>query len=527
MGVFADSAQQPRWIVEALAKVASSDFAEIVVVCVENRGQTTVSHGAERVFRDSENRGLSPVFSLYALLDRKLFGGSNWTEPCNVERLVPASRRQSLETLRSEDGSRNLDVAFAVGAIDDAALEGLAKCGTWRYCFGDGHGTCEPLAGIREVIDAAPVTSSGIRIHLGAGLPDRVAAQSWSRTLPFSVARSRDNLFAKTTEFLPRALRDLHSTGLAWLERETVPARPREEQPPVGTVADASRVSARVARRAAEKILTVEQWSLAFRFADIESWSGSLEGFFRLEPPKDRFWADPFPVQRGDKSYIFFEELPFATGKAYISMAEVDRQGRASEPTRVLERDYHLSYPFLVEEGGQLYMVPETAQNGTVEIYRCADFPSKWRRERVLLDGLFAVDATLHRADSRWWMFANVTANGAEVHDELHLFSAETLLGEWKPHRRNPVKSDVRSARPAGRLFTQGGRLYRPSQICAPLYGTGVSLNRVTRLDDDGFTEEEERRIVPPQGSGVLGLHTINRAVDLSVIDVFARRSRF
>jgi hypothetical protein len=194
---------------------------------------------------------------------------------------------------------------------------------------------------------------------------------------------------------------------------------------------------------------------------------------------------------------------------------------------RVLERDYHLSYPFLVEEGGSLYMIPETAQNGTVEIYRCEEFPRRWRRERVLLDGLFAVDATVHREAGRWWMFANVARPGAEIHDELHLFSAESLLGEWKPHARNPVKSDVRSARPAGRLFTQGGKLYRPAQICAPLYGSGVVMNRVTRLDARAFEEEEERRIVPAEGSGILGLHTVNRAGSLSATDAFVRRPRF
>jgi hypothetical protein len=191
----------------------------------------------------------------------------------------------------------------------------------------------------------------------------------------------------------------------------------------------------------------------------------------------------------------------------------------------VLERDYHLSYPFLVEEEGQLYMIPESAENRTVEIYRCIDFPRKWRRERVLLDGLVAADATLHHADGRWWMFANVAANGAEIHDELHVFTSDSLLGDWQPHAGNPVKSDVRCSRPAGRLFTQAGKLYRPSQICAPLYGAGVVLQRVTRLDDV-FEEHEERRIVPAAGEGVLGLHTINRAGDLSVTDAFVRRPR-
>jgi hypothetical protein len=125
-------------------------------------------------------------------------------------------------------------------------------------------------------------------------------------------------------------------------------------------------------------------------------------------------------------------------------------------------------------------------------------------------------------------MFANAGSDSGGADDELQLFSSASLFGEWKPHRANPVKADVRGSRPAGRLFEEGGALYRPSQICAPLYGSGVALNRVTRLDDEGFAEEEVRRIEPAsRGEGLLGIHTLNRAGDLSVIDAFARRRRF
>jgi hypothetical protein len=153
------------------------------------------------------------------------------------------------------------------------------------------------------------------------------------------------------------------------------------------------------------------------------------------------------------------------------------------------------------------------------------DFPLRWKRERVLVDGVFCADATVTRHADRWWMFANSCVEGAEIHDELHLFSADRLLGDWKPHRRNPVKSDVRGARPAGNLFVHEGALYRPAQVCAPIYGAGIALNRVLRLDDDAFAEEEARRIVP--SGGMLGMHTINRAGTLSVSDAFARRPRF
>jgi len=59
------------------------------------------------------------------------------------------------------------------------------------------------------------------------------------------------------------------------------------------------------------------------------------------------------------------------------------------------------------------------------------------------------------------------------------------------------------------------------------IYGAGVSLQRVTKLTPHEYAEVEERRILPPEGAGFIGMHTINRAGDLSVADVFARRSRF
>lgn len=525
VGVFAATAVQPGWMVEALARAAATGFAELTLVAT--------GAGRSRDVAQQNNSAHAPLlWRAYARLDEAVFGGGASSAPRDVQALVGRERRLSLEVeprcWRARVADARLDVAFVLGDVPDALLEGCARYGTWRFCFGEAHGTWEPLAAVREVVEANPVMSSGIRIHR-AGHPDRVACTSWGRTYPFSPARSRGALFAKTADFLARALRDLHAGGLQWVEHGTEPARARQGEafpPAPRLLRDISTLGVRVARRAAEKALTLDTWSIAWRFSDEEGWNGSLAGFHRLEPPKGWYWADPFPIQVAGRNYIFFEELPRGAAKAHISVVEVDREGRASKPVKVLERDYHLSYPFLVEEDGQLYMIPETGGNNTIEIYRCVEFPAKWKLERVLLSGMFCVDATLHREGERWWMFANGARAGGEVNDELFLFSAEKLLGDWKPHRRNPVKSDVRSSRPAGRLFRNGNGLYRPGQICTPLYGHGIALHRVKRLDADEYLEEEDRRIVPDAGT-VLGIHTINRAGDLSVTDAFTRAPRF
>ena len=245
-------------------------------------------------------------------------------------------------------------------------------------------------------------------------------------------------------------------------------------------------------------------------------------------PPPDRDWADPFALERDGRYYVFFEEVPFATRKGHIAMIEVRRDGSWSAPRRVLERDYHLSYPFLLEHEGALYMIPESAAAAAVELWRCVEFPHKWRLERKLIDGLRLVDATLHRSGGRWWMFANRAAEGSGVFDdELCLFSAERLEGEWRAHERNPLKSDPRGSRPAGRLFERDGALYRPAQICVPRYGAGLAIQRVVRLSAHDYTERQVERLVPGPETGLLGLHTMNRAGDLVVVDAFLRRRRF
>ena len=507
IAVFADSALQPRWMVESLSRAASSGHAEVSLV--------VVGEGAPR--------SAPLLWRAYSRVDARLFGSrERWSRPTDVRRIAPVA---TLAAAREA----GIDVAFVLGDVDDASLEGIARYGTWRFCFGEAQGTREPLAAVREVLDAHPVVPSGIRIHPGGGRPARIACRSWARTFPFSMARSRDALFAKTADFTWRALRDLRLQGERWLAEGTEPAAPAAAESFPGSLRltrDIATMGARVARRAAEKALTVDEWSIAFRFGAEEGWNGSLDGFFRLDPPRGGYWADPFPIQVNGRSYIFFEELPHGSDRGHISVVEVDREGRASAPVKALERPYHLSYPFLVEEGGQLYMIPETGENRTVEVYRCEEFPAKWKLERVLLSGLFCVDATLHREDSRWWMFANGAQPGMEVNDELFIFSSDALLGDWKPHARNPVKSDVRSSRPAGRLFRRGGQLYRPGQICTPLYGAGIALHRVERLTQDEYVEREESRIVPAN-EGVLGIHTINRAGDLAVADAFTRRARF
>jgi hypothetical protein len=287
-----------------------------------------------------------------------------------------------------------------------------------------------------------------------------------------------------------------------------------------------AKIGGRLIARKIRDAFSRYQWFLGYKFGESADIPDTFSDLKYIIPPKDRFWADPFPVEIADKFFIFVEEFIYARNKGHISAIEIDQHGTWKEPVKVLEKDYHLSYPFTFEWEGHLYMMPESSRNNDIEVYRCTGFPHTWEPAGVLLQGIQAVDATLHQVDGLWWMFVNIGSERVSLNDELYLYHADTPFGPWKPHRCNPVKSDVRSARPAGRLFYHEGELYRPSQDCSVSYGHAITLNKVCCLNPDEYRERQVDRILPQWRRGIHGVHTLNSAGKLTVVDCLQYRRR-
>lgn len=272
--------------------------------------------------------------------------------------------------------------------------------------------------------------------------------------------------------------------------------------------------------RAWQDIFHRRQWFLAVRpgNGDPTRPGFSDEPFEPLFPPGKSGWADPFLFARDGRTWLFIEEIPFGK-KGVLSVLEQQPDGGWSAPRRVLEEPFHLSYPNVFEHEGQMYMVPETAEAGQVRLYRATDFPGGWVLDRVLLDDAPGTDATFVEHEGVWWMFVNLRAPGGSSWDEMHLFRGETRLGPFHPHPLNPVVSDVRRARPAGRVIRRGGRLYRPAQDCSGWYGRALAVMEITRLDGTGYAERPAARLEPELIAGSFCLHTFEAEGALEVVD--------
>jgi hypothetical protein len=185
----------------------------------------------------------------------------------------------------------------------------------------------------------------------------------------------------------------------------------------------------------------------------------------------------------------------------------------------VLEEPWHLSYPFLIEHDGDLWMIPESSERRDVALYKCVRFPDKWERHSTLLSDCELADATITRHNGLNYLFGAWRDGTGGYSDMLAIFYAENLFGPWLPHASNPVLLDRATTRPAGNFVTIDGALWRPVQDCTHGYGAALGLAEIVELTPKTFKQIVRHTIRPGPLWPGRKLHTLNRSGRLEVID--------
>ncbi len=289
---------------------------------------------------------------------------------------------------------------------------------------------------------------------------------------------------------------------------------------------------ARAAVRAAYRLCCHgSHWRVGWRFAapGEDVWTRrdlSGQPWNVLADPVDHFYADPFPLHWQGRDHLFFEDLDYKTGKGVIAAVTFDEAGRPGPTMPVIEELWHLSYPFLIERNGEIFMIPESSGNRDIPLYRAVDFPLKWERCAVLVSGVEAADATIVEHEGLLYMFAVVRDGVGGYSDTLAIWWAQDLFGPWHPHAHNPVLVDDRAARPAGEFVRRDGSLYRPVQDCRRAYGGALGFMKVTRLDRENFEQQGEGTITGGGPWPGRRLHTLNYNGRLEAIDGFTLRPK-
>ncbi len=223
-----------------------------------------------------------------------------------------------------------------------------------------------------------------------------------------------------------------------------------------------------------------------------------------------RTLADPFLLRQEGTWFMFMEVVNRARGRGEIGYAISQDGRRWLYQAVVLREPFHLSYPFVFAHQGAIWMIPETAQDRSVRLYRAVDFPTRWRLETQLLEGQRCTDPSVFPHAGLWWMFVS-----RNICEDLLLYYADTLTGPWHAHPASPVVyAQPAKARCAGRPVHLNGALIRFAQDCSDSYGRCVRAFRIDQLDPRHYQESElpESPVLGPSGWGwnAEGMHHID-----------------
>lgn len=235
--------------------------------------------------------------------------------------------------------------------------------------------------------------------------------------------------------------------------------------------------------------------------------------------PSGHYLADPYGFIEDRRIHILLEDYNYFQGRANIAEVIYNPVTRSfSMPLSAIESGKHLSYPFIiVHDQDNVFCIPESFRNRTIELYKRNFSEGSFVEERVLVRDIDAVDPTLFHYEKHWWLFFTLRSTS---NTHLYIYYASDLKGPYVPHLMNPVKIDITSSRPGGTPFFYQGHLYRPAQDCSESYGRRVVVNRIMKLTPDEFEEVTANIIDPPaKGTYSKGLHTLSGVGGYTLID--------
>ena len=218
------------------------------------------------------------------------------------------------------------------------------------------------------------------------------------------------------------------------------------------------------------------------------------------------YQADSFLFVKGDELFLFYE-LQHWDDPGVIAMVKTRDLRTWSQPVVVLKQPFHLSFPYVFEDGGQVFMVPESQESDAIHLFRADnDELTSFSLVRTLLhqeraNGIHYNydDSHIYKKGGTYYLFTSYQRDWM-YYQELYT-SDDLLSGQFRRHPASPICVSNEFGRNGGSLIDYDGRLLRVTQDCHADYGDNVSLMEVTRLDELSYEEHLFKRNVLPRNS--------------------------
>lgn len=213
--------------------------------------------------------------------------------------------------------------------------------------------------------------------------------------------------------------------------------------------------------------------------------------------------ADPFLFVYHNRLFLFYERKQLHTPGSIMMVSTSDLQ-HWSKPVEVLREDFHLSFPWVFEREGHVYMLPEAGGSRSVRMYEAKDDGlAEFSYCATILTEPEEAPITMHYGDScifeKDQVFYLFTQLQYQDHiNTLELYTSDHLMGPYRSHVMSPVQHSQQLGRNAGCILSLGGKIYRFSQDCTAFYGDNVHVSQIDTLSSTDYREHLVKESILP-----------------------------
>ncbi len=225
-------------------------------------------------------------------------------------------------------------------------------------------------------------------------------------------------------------------------------------------------------------------------------------------PYKTKWFADPFVLSNNERILqLLVEEFDSTVKRGRIARIVIDKTTKTiTDCNIILDLPTHLSFPAIYRENGKVYVTPENSESGALYIYEYNSETDKLE-SKTLLHSEPLTDAIIDKCENVYHMYA--TCLPSPNSNELNIFEAESLMGPYTKKEKHLL--DTNTARMAGYIIHNKGRVIRPAQDCSSGdYGKAVVF----------YEKSKEIGRLAPWGIKYSGLHTFNTYNGIGIIDL-------
>jgi len=254
----------------------------------------------------------------------------------------------------------------------------------------------------------------------------------------------------------------------------------------------------------------IGDWVVFYRSKGNSKWK-------KFKGEKGYWYADPMLFTYKNELLLFTEAFQ---KKCQIGRLAVSKMvnGEFSKPQIIIKKPYHMSYPCTFIYKDSVYMIPETSQNHSLELFKATnDKLDNWEKVGILDSNIICVDSTVFVDKEDVFLLTYFQENKKYTTRVYKLDMDQMKISEIFS---NQINEDI--ARPAGKIYREDNNYYRPVQYNVNCYGEEMCMLEINPLDNEWMGNAIDSITTKSIGLEHYGLrtHTYNTESGIEVVDV-------